>query len=124
MEENRKLGIIGGIGLLVVLIFLTIVTDNSQLFFWGLPIGVIFGVATSVYLSEAWDPHLLKPTNPNTKKASWKLLWVVPLGVLAANLLPRFLGEEIGQLLSGCTFAWIIVTFGYFIIQAWRYRPK
>lgn len=124
MEENRKFVIVGGIGLLVVLTFLTVVTDNSPMFFWGLPIGIVFGVATCLYLSEAWDPYMLEPTNPNTKKASGNLLWVVPLGVLAANLASRFLGDEIGQLLSGCAFAWIIVTFGYFVIQAWRYRPK
>ena len=123
MEEERKFVIVGGIGLLGTLTFLLLVVDKTFTFFWGLPIGLLFGIATWFYLSEAWDPCLLEPTNPSTEKAALNLLWVVPLGVIAANILTEVLSNEVGQLLSGCAFAWIQVAFGYIIIQAWRHRP-
>ncbi len=122
MDENRKFGIVGGLGLLFAFSFLLVVTYHPLLFYWGLPLGFILGIVTCIYLSEAWDPYLLEPRNPKTKKASWNLLWVVPLGVLVANITSKFLGEDVRQLLLGCAFGWIFVTFGYFIIQAWRYR--
>ena len=124
MEQNRKIVILVGPFLLLILTLLTVFTENSPIFYWGILVGVIFGIGTCIYLAEAWDPVGLQPTNPNTSKASWNLLWVVPAGVVAANILPDLLGDVVGGLLLGSLFSWLEITFGYLIIQAWRYRPK
>lgn len=124
MEQNRKIIILVGPFLLLILTLLTVFTENPPIFYWGIPVGIIFGIGTCIYLAEAWDPVGLQPTNPNTSKASWKLLWVVPAGVVAANILPDLIGDVVGGLLLGCLFSWLEITFGYLIIQAWRYRPK
>ena len=125
MEQNRKIGIFAS-SLLMILFTYIIVNGASEsaTFQWGLLCGTVFGLGTCIYLAEAWDPVSLEPTNPSTSKASWNLLWVVPLGALVANVLSRILGQEIQYLLMGCIFSWLEITFGYFVIQAWRYRPR
>ncbi|MEZ4591354.1 MAG: hypothetical protein R3D55_09450 [Chloroflexota bacterium] len=125
MEQNRKIVVF--IGPLLLLLFTYIIVNGSSesvVFQWGLLCGAVFGLGTCVYLAEAWDPVNLAPTSPSTSKASWNLLWIVPLGALAANILSRILGQEIQYLLMGCIFAWLEITFGYFVIQAWWHRPK
>lgn len=124
MEQDRKVGLVSLSLVLIVITLLTIFTENSSIFYWGMLVGILFGIGTCIYLAEAWDPVSLQPTNPNTSKASWKLWWVVPLGVVAANILPDLLGDVLGGLLLGCLFSWLEITFGYLIIQAWWHRPK
>ncbi|VAW43025.1 hypothetical protein MNBD_CHLOROFLEXI01-3263 [hydrothermal vent metagenome] len=127
MEQNRKIVLGAGTAMLIFIIgFIILIAFNSSssIFYWGLLVGVVFGIGTCIYLAEAWDPIGLQPTNPNTSKASWNLLWVVPLGVFAANILSNFISDVVGGLLLGCLFSWLEITFGYLIIQAWRYRPK
>ncbi|VAW36394.1 hypothetical protein MNBD_CHLOROFLEXI01-922 [hydrothermal vent metagenome] len=126
MEQNRKIGVFGGIFLIIIFtgIIIDVSREDYPIFTWGLLVGIVFGLGTCIYLAEAWDPIGLQPTSSSTSKASWNLLWVVPLGALAANILSRFLGQEITYLLMGCIFAWLEITIGYFVIQAWRYRPK
>lgn len=125
MEQNRKIGIISiSFVLIIVTGFIILGSSMSAIFRWGLLVGVVFGIGMCVYLAEAWDPVGLQPTNPNTSKASWNLLWVVPLGVIAANILSKLVSDVIGGLLLGSLLSWVEITLGYLIIQAWRYRPK
>ena len=125
MEQNRKIVILIGPFLLLIFTYIIFnVTSESIISRWGLLCGAVFGLGTCIYLEEAWDPVGLEPVNPRTSKAGWHLLWVIPLGALAANVLSRMLGQEIQYLLMGCIFSWLEITFGYFVIQAWRYRPK
>lgn len=122
MQQNRKIGILSFLFVLFVITILVIVIDFSPFFYWGIPIGILFGIAMCIYLSEAWDPYLLAPKNPRAKKASLKIVWFVPLGVFVANILSYFLDDNIGLILTGSIITWIYITFAYFIIQAWRYR--
>lgn len=122
MQQNRKIGIACGIFVLFAITILLVYGGLSSEFYWGIPIGIMFGIAMCIYLSETWDPYLLSPKNSNTKKASLGIVWVVPLGVFVANLLSSFLDEKIGMILTGSIITWIYITFAYFIIQAWRYR--
>lgn len=122
MEEERKFVIVGGIGLLFVFTFAIVVTETPEFFYWGIPIGTVFGFATCIYLAGAWDPHLLSPKNPNTKKATWRIWWTVPLGIFVANISSKVLVEDVRQILLGTVIAWLYITFAYMIIQAWRYR--
>lgn len=122
MDENRKAGLVLGGCLLFGLTFLLFVLTPTTNFYWGLLGGVVLGIATSLYLYETWDPYLLAPKNSNTQKASWKIWWVVPIGILAANILMDLFPEPIRELLIGSTIAWVIVAVGYMMIQAWRYR--
>ena len=127
MEQDRKIGLVSGTVLITIITcfgVLIVYRSDSTIFYWGMLVGVVFGLGTCVYLADAWDPISLQPTNPRTSKASWNLLWVVPLGIIAANILSNLVGDVIIGLLLGCLFAWLEITLGYAIIQAWRYRPK
>ena len=128
MEENRRATIL----IATALLFAFFVIYITQLavgyivytFYWGLPLGLLFGLATCLYLSETWDPELLEPTNPKTEKTSFRILWVVPLSVIVARIISQYTNEKVDYLIFGSIFAWIFVTLTYMIIQAWRYRPK
>ncbi|VAW30022.1 hypothetical protein MNBD_CHLOROFLEXI01-5242 [hydrothermal vent metagenome] len=127
MEQNRKIALITGtLGLSIITGFIVLIAQNSDsaIFYWGLIVGVIFGIGMCVYLAEAWDPVGLQPTNPNTSKANWNILWVVPLGIVAANILSNFVSDVIGGLLLGCLFSWLEITMIYFVFQLWWHRPK
>lgn len=124
MEQNRKVALITGTVGLIILTLITIFTENSPTFYWGIPVGIVFGIGMCIYLAEAWDPVGLQPTNPNTSKAGWNILWVVPLGIVAANILPDLVGDVIGGLLLGCLFSWLEITMIYFVFQLWWHRPK
>lgn len=127
MEQDRKIALVTGIlGLSIITGFIVLIAQNSDspTFYWGLLVGVVFGIGTCIYLAEAWHPVGLQPTNPSTSKASWNLLWVVPLGVVAANILSDFVGDVIGGLLLGCLFSWLEITMIYFVFQLWWHRPR
>lgn len=116
MEQDRKIALVAGTIGLIILTLITVFTENSPTFYWGIPVGIIFGIGMCIYLAQAWDPINLQPSNPKTSKASWSLWWVVPLGIVAANILPDLVGEVIGGLLLGCIFAWLEITMIYFIV--------
>ena len=128
MEENRRGVILGFIALLTMffVIYITQVIAGYMVntFYWGLSLGLLFGLVTCLYLNEAWDPEFLEPTNPETEKASMRLLWVVPLGTVTASITAKYFSVNITYLLSGIIFSWLSITIGYMAIQAWRYRPK
>ena len=127
MEQDRKIALVAGtIGLGIISGFIILIARNSNsiAYYWGLLIGIVFGIGMCVYLAEAWDPNALQPTNPTTSRASWNLLWVIPLGVFAANILSDVVGEVVGALLLGCIFSWLEVTMIYFVFQLWWHRPR
>ncbi len=127
MQEQRKTVILLGSGTLFAfwtLAFLAILTGNLHAaFYWGNAIGIVFGVGTWVYLSEAWDPVNLKTTG-NRKQADWRVLWVVPFSVVLTRVLDNWISDEISDLLLGAALTWVSLTMGYMVFQAWRYRPK
>lgn len=127
MEQDRKIGLVIFtivLGIIVGFAVLFAYTTASTVYYWGLLIGVFFGVSMCIYLAEAWDPVGLQPTNPNTSKASWNLLWVVPLGVFAANILADYVSDVVGDLILGCLSSFLIITLAYSVFQAWWHRPK
>ena len=105
MEENRRAAII--LGLALLLMFL-----------------VILGFGSWIYLNYSWDPFYLQPRNPEVRKASWNLWWVVPLGVVSATWLSGLLKEEPLYFVLGIVISWIFNTVGYLIVQACTHRPK
>lgn len=125
VEQNRKIGIVT-ISLVLVIVtgFVVFGVYNSSVFRWGLLVGIVFGIGMCIYLAGAWDPINLQPTNPNTSRASLDLLWVIPLGIIAAKVLSNFLSDIIEGLLLGCLFSWLEITLIYFVFQLWWHRPK
>lgn len=70
MEKNRKIAILSFLFVLSVFtILLAIGGDYPVTFYWGIPVGLIFGFGTCVYLADVWDPRLLKSS---TREASLK----------------------------------------------------
>lgn len=127
MENQRSTAILLVIILLAGiwgLILLFVFFGNVPVtFFWGVPIGSILGFGTAIYLSQTWDPERLEPKG-NRKKATNRVLWMVPLGILLATILPDFLGDEITDLLAGTAITWASWALAYAAIQAYRHRPK
>lgn len=120
MDHDRKIVVLGGIFFLFLCTIGLIIGGKQPVaLYWGIPAGIIFGFGTCIYLADVWDPRLLAS---RTKMASSKILWFVPLGILAAKLSSYILGEFISWMLVGVFIPWIYITFSYFIIQAWRYR--
>jgi hypothetical protein len=128
MEENRRTGVYLGLALLFMLTVINVtqamVGNIVYTFYWGLPLGLLFGIPTWMYLHDAWDPVYLRPRNEDTARASWRLWWVVPLGVVSANLLSDWLNQGALYFVLGIVMAWIYATVGYGVVQAWRHRPK
>ena len=127
MEKNRHMIVLLFVALIFALVFLAVpqlINGNlSQAFYWGIPFGLLFGLAISLYLSETWDPELLQPVNPESR-ASLRILWVVPLGVAFASITSKYLDDAIIDMLAGVIITWLIVSFAYMAIQVWRYRPR
>lgn len=98
----------------------------TKLFYPSFAIGLVFGIASCLYLSEIWDPKLLalkkQPKNSSKRHASW--FWAPPLGVLVGNIIAQFLGNDIRNLLIGLLLGWFYMVIIYTGIQVWRYRPK
>jgi uncharacterized membrane protein YeiB len=128
MEEDRRIVIYLGpallFGLLVIFVTQAMVGFIVHTFYWGLPLGLLLGIPTWMYLHDAWDPVYLRPTNEDTARASWRLWWVVPLGVISANLLLDWFNKEVVHFILGIVIAWVYATIGYLVVQAWRHRPK
>ncbi len=127
MKTNRPLLIFTSVAFIFALLLLVIpqlISGNLGFtFYWGIPFGLLFSLATILYLSETWDPELLQPVNPEDA-ADLRILWVVPLGVAFASITAQYLGEMITDMLAGAMFTWIIIIFAYMAIQVWRYRPR
>jgi hypothetical protein len=124
---------VGGALVMVALLFAICITLTipfmfgtiTSSFFWGLPIGILFGVGTCVYLGETWDPVNLRPKNPSASQVDGRIIWVAPIaGVLLSNLLTEFLPLVINNLILGTFLPWIFVTTGYVVVQALRHRPR
>jgi hypothetical protein len=124
MQSKRELIAALLIGVVLISFFVCMFADIilraavSRLFFWGIPIGALFGIATWLYLSTAWDPVNMRPTNSQSAKGDLRLLWiVVPAGVILSTFLPRLVGEEFTSLIVSCTVTWVVLTLGYVIVQ-------
>jgi hypothetical protein len=100
--------------------------DIVWMFYPSTIVGILFGIATCIYLSEAWDPENLTMKQPSTRaiksRISWH--WGAPLGVLAGNIAAQFLGNEIRNLFMGLFYGWFYLVTIYMIVQVWRHRPK
>lgn len=123
-RKKLILGVIAILGMFTGIISLDYLNGSlTWPFYPGFIIGGLFGAAYSLYLSEVWDPQLLTmKRNSKETRISWK--WGPPLGVLAGNIVARFWGGEVADLLSGLLFGWLYFLFSYFAIQVWRHRPR
>ncbi len=109
----------------VIIVFFTCMTSYviltgsiSPISLWGIPAGFLFGIATWFYLSDAWNPINLRPTNPEAPKANLRLLWiVVPLVLILGKILPSLIGENMTDLVVLSAIVWGILTLGYMTVQ-------
>jgi undecaprenyl pyrophosphate phosphatase UppP len=93
-------------------------------FFWGIPIGLVLGVGSWIYLSRIWDPAELR--FKKAKKANqreWMSIAYIIFLVLLRTVLVTYTENGDMLLASALTF-WFISTGLYMIFQAWRHRPK
>lgn len=82
-------------------------------FFYGGFVGLILGIATCLYLANAYDLTTMHPKDPNAPLANSRGYIGALLGVLAANLIISFFGKEVQNLIAGCTVVWLFITMGY-----------
>lgn len=119
MESKRELIAALSLGFILIsfLIIGALSGEVTAIFLWGIPLGLLFGFMTWIYLSKAWDPVNLRPTNPGSSKWQSRLLWIaVPGGIILSRLLPRLVGEETTSLIVSCTITWVVLTLGYMMI--------
>ena len=129
-ERNFRIKIIlSAVGLLVAVTLMIVINflgeDLIWVFYPSLLAGMLFGVGTCIYLSDAWDPELLtmkKKGEDSKKTIPW--VWGPPLGVLVGNIIASFFGNGVRNMLMGLFFGWFYLTVIFSIVQVWRYRPK
>lgn len=127
MDANRKFLVFGFLGICLFFFILDVMdvifNIASAGYFWGLPFGFLFGVATSLLLSEKWDPVHLRPKDSNAVSGiRWQ--WSVPLGVLAANILLGMVNNIVADFIAGIIGGWLYTVLGYLALQIWRHRPE
>ena len=128
MGSDRKFVVFGTIGVISFFAFFIMVNrmlgEITQTFYWGLPLGVGFGIATCFFLAETWDPVYLRPKKPGNAQGRKSVSWAVPIGVLVANIVARIFNQETVDFVLGITLAWLFVTLGYIAFQVWRNSPE
>ena len=92
-------------------------------FFWGIPIGILLGGLSWIYLSRNWDPvnlsfRQLKTTN----QRNWGPITFIVALVILRTIVVTY--TENGDALLGSVIVfWLISTGLYVIFQAWWHRP-
>ena len=128
MEHNRKTVIYGGLFLLIFFSILVIPTNlfflPESTFYWGLLLGTIIGTGFCYHIHQTWDPVHLQPKNPDHEQADSRILWVIPLGVMVARVVAELFGDKIADFMMGAFLVMAYMSMGFFIIQAWRHRPR
>lgn len=128
MINERTAGILL-LGIPVTCIFgfllLTILAGNVPAsFYYGMPVGIIFGIGTWIYLSNTWDPINLRPKNSKSS-ANLRFLWlVIPGSIVLSRVLPQLIGQEMTSLFMGVVLTWLFLTVGYALTRVWWHRPR
>lgn len=118
-------GTIGVIGFFAIFILINrLLGEITRAFYWGLPVGFIFGISTCLLISETWDPVYLRPKKVSNTQGGRLVYWAVPIGVLMANILTRIFNQEVIDFVLSITLAWLFITLGYIALQVWRHSPK
>jgi hypothetical protein len=95
-----------------------LLSDEGQTsILWSMPIGIILGVTSCLYLAKAYNPET---KNPNAQSTSTKWPWGAALGILTANFISRFLGPVIAVFVFECTGFWLLITMSYLTIYHCR----
>jgi hypothetical protein len=92
-------------------------------FFWGIPIGILLGGLSWIYLSHNWDPVNLSFRQPKTtKQRNWgPTAFIVALVILRTIVVTY---TEDGDVLLGSVIVfWLISTGFYMIFRAWWHHP-
>jgi hypothetical protein len=100
----------------IVMLFALDAMPNT--FFWGIPIGILLGGLSWIYLYRNWDPVDLsfkKAETANQKK--WITAFIVFLVILRTIL--KTYTEDGVILLSSVLLFWLLSTGFYMIFRAW-----
>lgn len=129
MENNRDVGILGALTMLLILAlllpirFLLLPPTRSDLV--GFIIGVVLSGAMCAYLGRIWDPVRLQPKSLKSTKVDGRWLPIVVIGgVVTARLTGQLLNTQQGAVFGACLMTVTVITTCYLLIQAWRHRPK
>lgn len=130
MEENRKIIILCGIGLalLMGLIWLMILLVNPweelQSLVLGYAIGFGLGIVISWFIYRTWDPVLLQFKN-SFSASNGCLFLLIFIGItLAFLLIPFYFPTAVLDIFTGCIVTSIISPLFFLAILAWWHRPK
>jgi hypothetical protein len=127
---SERIGLIGVLVLIVFILIGLVIPEwivhpsGSQLL--GIFLGICTGGLVCFYLHHAWDPANLHPRNTHARTSSMKrnVLIVVLVGTILSNIGLHVLSPaQRERILAGIVVS-IAITFGYVIIQAWRYRLR
>jgi hypothetical protein len=92
-------------------------------FFWGIPIGILLGGLSWIYLSHNWDPINLSFKKAETaNQKNWITAFIVFLIILRTVL--KTYTEDGVILLSSVMLFWLISTGFYMIFRAWWHRSE
>ena len=130
MEENRKIIVLCGIGLalLMSLIWLMILLLNPWEELQGLALGSVIGFGLGIvifwFIYRTWDPVLLQFKN-SFSAGNGCLFLLIFIGItLTFLLIPFYFPTEVLDIFTGCIVTSIMLPLFFLAFLAWWHRTK